>query len=294
MSAFRYAVCMQKFNSKQPPSGRSWDKHPPRSGKAAKPHSPRHAPSPAHHKGSTELDFGIILVYEDESIIVVDKPAGILSVATPKESDKTVFKVVRDYLSYGTWQQRRGKAIADSRESGAYLGVVHRLDRDTSGIMFFVKNPQARELLTHNWQAKVSDRRYLAIVNGVPAQTEGTIHNWLRQNKALRVYSIPTAEKGAEEAITHYKLVRTIESSSHGGTLSLLELRLETGRTNQIRVHMADLHCPIIGDRKYGESVHKGRLALHARRIVFEHPEDGRQMVFESPLPPELKRLLRF
>jgi 23S rRNA pseudouridine1911/1915/1917 synthase len=161
--------------------------------------------------------------------------------------------------------------------------------------MFFVKNPEARETLTRNWQEQVSDRRYLAIVEGRPKLPEGTIHNWLRQNKALRVYSMDHPEEHAEEAITHYKVIKEVTGfkTRPEDVHTLMELRLETGRTNQIRVHMADLGCPIVGDRKYGNAVVKGRLALHARRIAFKHPLDGREMVFESPLPHELKKLLR-
>lgn len=280
-----------------------------RSGQSRKPlgdHSafPRSGGRNDERKGGTftkaprdpnELDFGIRLVYEDETIIVIDKPAGILSVATPKESEKTAFKVVRDYLSFGTWQERLRRPVLDTRNQGAYLGVVHRLDRETSGIMFFVKTPEAREKLTHDWQEQVSDRRYLAVLEGVPKVAEGTIKNWLRQNKALRVYQVNTPEPGTEEAITHYKVIRTVESARDKGESQrcLVELKLETGRTNQIRVHMAGLGCPIVGDKKYGLPDAKGRLALHARRIIFTHPEDGRTMRFESALPPELKKLIR-
>lgn len=250
---------------------------------------------PRHRRKPDEIAFGVRIVYEDDTVIVIDKPAGLLSVATDKETERTAFKVVREYLTLCEQSGRRQSREPVSRSRGAWLGVVHRLDRDTSGIMFFVKNNEARLKLTQNWMTKVHSRTYLAILDGIPAQREGTISNWLKQNKALMVFAQDHPGGGAEPAVTHYKVVREIEGpqGARGLGRCLVELTLETGRTNQIRVHMAGLGCPIAGDKKYGTGKGRDRLALHAKLISFEHPDDDRLLTFESPLPPAMKRLLQ-
>jgi len=266
--------------------------------------------------------FGVHLVFEDDTIIVVDKPAGLLSVATDKEGERTVFRALREYLNkqksgrgeLSAQKNRRRWGAAgfeeaeNKRDAGTedvYIGVVHRLDRETSGIMVFVKTEEARKTMTSDWQGQVHDRRYLAVLEGKPlGGVEGTVHNWLKQNKAFRVYSLDHADQGAEEAITHWKVLRDASKGQGANAVyerTLVELRLETGRTNQIRVHMADLDAPVAGDRKYGHPPMAGgtagkwpsRLALHAKRIEFTHPVSGEKLSFESPVPPEMKALMR-
>jgi 23S rRNA pseudouridine1911/1915/1917 synthase len=252
-------------------------------------------PKPRRRRKPDEIAFGVRIVYEDDTVIVIDKPAGLLSVATLKETERTAFKVVREYLTICEQAGRRQSREPVSRSRGAYLGVVHRLDRETSGIMFFVKNNEARLKLTQNWMSKVHTRTYLAVLEGKPKESEGTISNWLKQNKALMVYAQDHPGDGAEPAVTRYKVVRDIEAAPgpNGKKRCLVELTLETGRTNQIRVHMAGLGCPIVGDKKYGSGKGRDHLALHAKLIAFEHPDDDRLLTFESPLPPEMRRLLK-
>ena len=150
----------------------------------------------------------------------------------------------------------------------------------------FVKTEEAQEKLRSDWAAQVTDRRYLAVVENVPDPLQGTIHNWLKKNAAFRVYELNRPEPEAEEAITDYKVVNVV------GRRALVELELGTGRSNQIRVHMAGIGCPVVGDTKYGLPGAKGRLALHACRLAFTHPKTGELVKFESGLPVELKKQL--
>jgi len=152
--------------------------------------------------------------------------------------------------------------------------------------MIFVKTEEAQEKLRSDWAGQVADRRYQAILEKTPEPLQGTIHNWLKKNKAFRVYELSRPEPEAEEAITDYKVLQM------SGERALVELELGTGRSNQIRVHMAGIGCPVVGDSKYGLPGAKGRLALHACRIAFTHPKTGELVKFESPLPEELKKLL--
>jgi len=255
---------------------------------------------PARHQGhdfhGSHPAFGVRVIFEDDTIIVIEKPSGLLTVATDKEGDKTAYRAVRDWIA-------RQKGVDPDERGAVYLGVVHRLDRDTSGVMVFVKTEEARAKLTSDWMGQVSDRRYIAVVEGKPrGGEEGTVRNWLRQNKAFRVYAVNTQEPGTEEAITHWKTVRPIGSGKPDEPeRSLVELKLETGRTNQIRVHMAGLGSPVAGDRKYGRPPQVGgvdgawpkRLALHARRIEFIHPKTGKTVAFESPVPVDMKKLIK-
>ena len=206
------------------------------------------------------------LVYEDEDIMVVDKAYGMLSTAAGNNiKDETVYNVLRKYVKL--------------RSEHARVYMVHRLDRDTSGLLVYAKTLQAEQILEHNWRDIVTDRRYLALVSGELPQRQGSVESWLKDNKAYFTYSSPV-DNGGKYALTHYRVLRT------DGKHSLVELKLETGRKNQIRVHMQDLGHPVCGDIKYGNGDDPiGRLALHAYRLNFYHPMTGEPLRFETPVP---------
>ena len=212
------------------------------------------------------------IVYEDKWIIVVEKNIGILSMAAG-HSSLNVKSVLDDYF-----YKSRQKCTAH---------VVHRLDRDTSGLMVYAKDLQTEQILEHNWHQIVYDRRYVAILSGEMEQDEGTIQNWLKDNKAYVTYSSPF-DNGGKLAISHFHVLsRTTEHS-------LVEFQLETGRKNQIRVHAADMGHPVCGDSKYGngdDPIH--RLCLHAWLLCFTHPVTGEPMEFETPIPTSFKQLFR-
>lgn len=216
-------------------------------------------------KGELKSKF-VRIVYEDPQVIVIEKSAGILSMATSHHSF-CVKKVLDQY--FHTTRQK------------CQAHIVHRLDRDTSGLLVYAKTIEAEQILEHNWHDIVTDRRYMALVSGVLPEKGGTVRNWLKDNKAYITFSSPT-DNGGKLAITHYHVMQT------DGKHSLVELKLETGRKNQIRVHMQDLGCPVCGDTKYGNGDDPiGRLALHAFRLDFYHPITGEPLHFETGIPPK-------
>ena len=210
--------------------------------------------------------------YEDRWLIVVEKNIGILSMAAG-HSSLNVKSVLDDYF-----KKSRQKCTAH---------VVHRLDRDTSGLMVYAKDIETEQILEHNWHDIVYDRRSVAVVSGEMEQDEGTIQNWLKDNKAYVTYSSPV-DNGGKLAITHFHVMdRTTEHS-------LVEYKLETGRKNQIRVHSADRGHPVCGDTKYGngdDPLH--RLCLHAWLLCFTHPVTGEPMEFETPVPTAFRQLFK-
>lgn len=212
------------------------------------------------------------IVYEDRYLVVVEKNIGILSMAAG-HSSLNVKSVLDDYF-----QRTRQNCRAH---------VVHRLDRDTSGLMIYAKDIETEQILEHNWHDIVFDRRYVAVVSGEMENDEGTIANWLKDNKAYVTYSSPV-DNGGKYAITHYHtLNRTTEHS-------LVEYRLETGRKNQIRVHSADMGHPVCGDVKYGngdDPIH--RLCLHAYLLCFYHPVTHQPMEFDTPIPAAFRQLFK-
>lgn len=218
------------------------------------------------------LPKGLIILHEDEDILVVEKPAGFLTMGTEKEKTRTVYHALTDYV-------RRG--IAWSRER---VFIVHRLDRDTSGILVFARNIQAKTALQDNW--KSTRKKYLAIVHGRCEKEEDTITSYLAENTAGVVYSTPDVSKG-KLSHTGYRVLRL------GRRHSLLEVDPRTGRKNQIRVHLADIGHPVVGDSKYGipDKSHK-RLALHAAMLAFQHPSKGKVMTFETPSPDYFEQIL--
>lgn len=213
------------------------------------------------------------VLYEDDEIIVLDKPSGILTVASEAEKIFTVHRLLNESLLTKSARTRiRSRAF-----------IVHRLDKETSGVLIFAKNETAKRALQHGWDR--AEKTYWAVVYGVPKDREGKIESWLRENTIHKVYSGPRSGQ-AKLAVTRYRVVKT------KGPYSLMEIHPETGRKNQIRVHMADLGCPIVGDDKYGKG--KGsvrRLALHAGTLKIKHPKTSEEMTFESPLPESLKKL---
>lgn len=216
---------------------------------------------------------GLNIIYEDAYIIVVDKPAGLLSMASDKEKVLTAYHQLTDHVRLSNPENR--------------IFIVHRLDRDTSGVMMFAKNEEVKYLLQNDWKEIVADRAYAAVVEGRVNNREGTIRSWLKESKTRLMYSSSQAGDGLE-AVTHYKVLQA------SGNYSLLEIRLETGRKNQIRVHMKELGHPIIGDKKYGASGNPlGRLGLHAHILSFRHPVSGELMRFETEVPKKFSRLLK-
>lgn len=213
------------------------------------------------------------LVYEDDDIIVVNKGYGLLSMGTDKIKEGTAYSILREYVK---WSDPRNK-----------LFIVHRLDRDTSGLMMFAKNEEAKNTMQHNWNNMVLNRKYLAVVEGTPDQAEGVIKSYLAENAEHEVYSTPDPKLG-QLAVTRYKTL----ASKNGYTM--LEVELDTGRKNQIRVHMKEMGHPITGDRRYGaKSSPIHRLALHAQTLRFAHPVTRKEMNFETPVPAGFIKMVK-
>ncbi|SYX85692.1 RluA family pseudouridine synthase [Paenibacillus alvei] len=216
---------------------------------------------------------GLSILHEDDDIIVIQKEAGLLSIASEHEKELTAYHQLTTHVRLQHPSNR--------------IFVVHRLDRDTSGVMMFAKKEDIKQQLQNNWKEIVQERSYVALVEGKVRQPEGTISSWLKEMKTLKMYSSPYQNDG-QHAVTHYK---TLEANS---AYSLLEVHLETGRKNQIRVHMEDLGHPIVGDKKYGaKSRGLGRLGLHARILAFTHPTTGTPMRFDTGIPKPFTRLLQ-
>ena len=212
------------------------------------------------------------IVYEDQYIVVVDKAVGILSMAAG-HSSLNVKAVLDDYF-----HKSRQRCQAH---------VVHRLDRDTSGLMIYAKDMQTEQALERQWHEAVYDRRYVALLSGRMEQKEGTIANWLKDNSAYITYSSPT-DNGGKYAVTHFY---TLETQAN---YSLVQFSLETGRKNQIRVHAADMGHPVCGDVKYGNGDNPiGRLCLHAYVLCFYHPVTHEKMEFSTPIPQSFIQGLR-
>jgi len=219
------------------------------------------------------LPRGLEIIYEDEDILVADKPAGLLTIGTDNNKTGTAYFALTDYV-------RKGNPRSRNR-----IFIVHRLDQLTSGVLVFAKNEQAKFRLQEQW--KYTEKKYIAIVYGHFARKEGFISSYLAENRAFVVYSTDDPAKG-RPAKTAYKVLK------ESWRFSLLEINLLTGRKNQIRVHMADKGHPVVGDRKYGKPKDAfRRLALHAKSISFKHPATGMQMTFESKVPNYFDELIK-
>ena len=236
-------------------------------------------------RGNVELRHPKLrIIYEDDALIVVEKKNGLLTVPyNPKSSEMTAYSILKDYVRK---QSNRNT-----------VHVVHRLDRETSGLLVFAKSPELQEYMRTYWRQLVTKRTYVALVEGKLAQKEGKITSWLTENPHTAMVSSSPVDNGGQLAITNYKVLQELESGLENpeSEISLVELNLETGRTNQIRVHMASVGHPVVGDRKYGhgnDSSPIDRLCLHARVLEFIHPMTEKKVRFETPLPKEFSKAI--
>ena len=215
----------------------------------------------------------IEVIYEDKDIIVVDKPSGILTISTEKEKNLTIYHLVMNYLK--------------SKNKNNKVFIIHRLDKDTSGILIFAKSEKIKNLFQNKWNDIIKERRYYAIVLNKLKDKQGVIKSYLKENKNHIVYSTNDKVNG-KLAITEYKVIKEIEK------YALLDINIKTGRKNQIRVHLSDLSSPIIGDKKYGcENKLIKRLALHAYKLKLIDPRNGKIIQFTSDLPLEMKKIVK-
>lgn len=213
------------------------------------------------------------ILYEDDELIVINKPSGLLTIASDKEKGMTVYRLLMDYVRQNNKHAR--------------VFIVHRIDRDTSGVLMVAKNEQIRDILQDKWNDIVSKRGYYAIVEGKMEKETGTIKSWLRETRTNLMYSSYKPGDG-QEAITHYQVMKC------NGTYSLLDVRIDSGRKNQIRVHMKDLGHLIIGDEKYGSTdMSLERLGLHAYALEFTHPVKNKKMRFKATIPNEFESFIK-
>lgn len=226
-------------------------------------------PSPT---GPRRLASGLRVVYEDAHIIVVDKPAGLLAVSSPKEREKTALALVRN-------------ALQSQEKRNVRLWPVHRIDRGTSGLLMIARSLPIREAMQAQWSQV--QKEYLAVLEGNWPHEKGSINEALREGKDLKVQVVPAHAREAKRAVTHYQIRRRLADRT------VLDVRLETGRKHQIRVHFAHAGHPLVGDVQYGAAAHAiGRPALHARRLQFPHPHSQQRIELESPVPADLQALL--
>ena len=215
---------------------------------------------------------GLAIVFQDQDVIVVNKPARLLSVATAKERQKTAYAILAGAL----------KAQGEAHK----LYIVHRLDREMSGLLLFARSEAAKNHILAHWQKTRSLGRYLAVVEGKVATENGTITSWLTESKALKVYSSQNPQHG-EKSVTHYRCTKS------GDDYSLLDISLDTGHKHQIRVHMQEMGHPVAGDVKYGAKTRPlKRLALHARLLAFHHPEKNSVVTVETPRVNQFTKLI--
>ncbi len=219
--------------------------------------------------GDRKAPFPVL--YEDGRILVIDKPAGLLSMASDREKVRTAYRMATDYVRKSDPRRR--------------LFIVHRLDRDTSGVLLFAKDEETKRAYQDHWDQLVSRRGYLAVVEGCPPREADTVRTLLRENAAHKVYSV---RAGGKEAVTHYTTLR------EGREYTLLEVDIATGRKNQIRAHLRELGCPVAGDRDYGAATDPlGRLCLHAHVLELADPFTGEGRVFRAPEPRGFRNLTR-
>jgi len=211
---------------------------------------------------ATKANLPFPVLYEDEHVIVVDKPAGIATSSI--DGSTNVQRIISEFLK-------------DLSKGKIRTYVIHRLDKEVSGVLILSKSETAMDAIKDKWEE--TEKHYFALVEGIPENREGTIKSWLIEDNAMKMHSV-TERPGAKYAITNYKIIRTLEN------YTLLDVKTETGRKNQIRVHLSDIGCPIVGDRKYGASIDFiRRVRLHACSISFPHPVTGKLITVESPMP---------
>jgi RluA family pseudouridine synthase len=223
--------------------------------------------TPAKHQPK-----GLTLLHEDDAVIVVEKPSGLLTMGTDRDKSRTVHAILNDYV-------RKGNPRSRNR-----VYIVHRLDRDTSGILVLAKSEAAKIFLQGHWQE--TEKHYLTIVSGSPSPKAGTISSYLTENSALTVYSTTDTTLG-KLSHTEYTVLKEAKG------FSLLDVHLLTGRKHQIRVHLSEKGHPVVGDKKYGKGNDSfGTLALHARSLAFTHPVSGQRLSFETGVPDFFTRLM--
>ena len=225
-------------------------------------------------RGNVELVHPKLrIIFEDSDLIVVEKKEGLLSVTTGRETETTAFLILKNYVKKSSTRNK--------------IYTVHRLDRETSGVLVFAKHSDAQHILRDNWHEIVTKRVYVAVVEGKVEKESDRIVSWLTENEISLKISSSRTDNGGKEAITNYRVIKSNDE------FSLLEIELETGRKNQIRVHMESIGHPIVGDRKYGSTTTIGRLALHARVLEFYHPMTSEPLHFETPVPKEFLKVFR-
>jgi len=209
--------------------------------------------------------IGLTVLYEDVDLLVVNKAAGLLTIANQREKKRTAHYQLMRYVRKENPRNR--------------VYIVHRLDRETSGVIVFAKNERTKQQLQKNWRTNVKEREYLALVEGNFEKEHGVVTSWLKETKTHRMYSSPNQNDG-QFAKTHYKRIQS------NVKFSLIQVHLATGRKNQIRVHMQDLGHPVVGDKKYGAKTDAiRRLGLHAQTLAFTHPTTGELLTFTCPAP---------
>ena len=215
---------------------------------------------------------GVELLYEDDDLLVVNKPCGLLTMGTDRDKSRTAHSILNDYV-------RKGNIKSRNR-----IYIVHRLDRETSGVLIFAKSEKVKLILQEQW--KNNEKIYLTVVYGELTPKEGTISSYLAENNAYSVYSTPDSTKG-KLSHTAYKVLKETKG------FSLLEIHLLTGRKHQIRVHLSEKGHPVVGDKRYGKGADGYNcLALHAKSLCFIHPISGKQLLFETPIPEYFTRLI--
>lgn len=215
---------------------------------------------------------GLKIVFEDDDIIVVDKEPGFLSVSTDKEKVRTAYGMLNEYVK--------------KKNKNARVFVVHRLDREASGLLVFARSAELQEMFQKNWNSLVKSDTYSVVVEGELEEKEGSIVSWLTENKNFVMMS-SSYDNGGLKSITHYKLIKST------GRYSLLDLELETRRKNQLRIQMQSIGHPVVGDKKYGASNNPiKRIALHAREIIIKHPFTGETLEFKSSIPKSIQQLV--
>lgn len=214
----------------------------------------------------------INIIYEDEDILVINKPAGLLTIATAKEKDFTLYHFASNYLK--------------EKNKNNKIFIIHRLDKETSGIVIFGKNQKTKNLFQNNWERNIISRNYYAVVEGKLENKEGTIKSYLTENSEYMVYS--TDSKKGKLAITDYKVLK--ENNKY----SLLDIDIRTGRKNQIRVHMKENGNVIVGDKKYGSTINPiNRMALHAYRLEFIDPRTNKKVVYKTNMPTSFNKIIK-
>lgn len=247
--------------------------------------------------GREELE----LIYEDDWILVVNKPSGLLTMSTGRGAEETAYRILTDYI------RSKKPCRGHDRRSGSNsrIFIVHRLDRDTSGLLIFAKTEEMKYALQDDWNDSILERKYIALVEGVPQKAEGTVVSWLKDNPKSMIVSSCPFDNGGKKAVTHYRVISPAPGPDGNGPdkegtafergaapqYAMVEFSLETGRKNQIRVHAADIGHPVAGDRKYGAKTNPiGRLALHAKTVSFRHPATGKVLRFDTGTPKTFRK----